>query len=64
MDNITFYFDAKADIERAYRVLDSGNAYCCNVTAIKGWHKDGYLSQEQADYLYRYNRRLEKQYNA
>lgn len=55
------FTECKNDIERAYNVLDAGQAACSNVTAINGWLADGYITADEAKALKAYNRQLEKQ---
>jgi len=51
----------KNDIDRAFRVLGADKGFGQNVTDIMAWKKDGYLTDEEAHELRKYNR---EQYSA
>lgn len=46
----------KDDIDRAFRVLGAERGFSQNVTDIKAWTRDGFLTEEEAHELRQYNR--------
>lgn len=53
------YFEM--EIVRAYNAIGF-QAYCQNDLDITGWLKDGYITDQEALELRRYNRMLEREY--
>lgn len=46
----------KEDINRAFRVLGAERGFDQNVTDLRIWLKDGYLTEEEYHELRKYNR--------
>ena len=46
----------KDEINRAFRVLGAEKGFSQNVTDIKAWTKEGYLTDQEAHELRQYNR--------
>lgn len=46
----------KDDINRAFRVLGAEKGFSQNVTDIKAWTQDGFITEAEAHELRQYNR--------
>ena len=44
------------EIDRAFRVLGAEKGFSQNVTDIKAWTEDGYITDQEAHELRQYNR--------